>query len=616
MCGITGILSENLAIQTIIESTTSALKHRGPDNSGTYIAPGVALGHRRLSIIDLSEQSNQPMRNQEGNLVIVYNGELYNYQSLREQLRGGYDFKTNSDTEVILAAFKAWGPDCLTKFNGIFAFAIWNTDTRQLFMARDPMGVKPLFYFRAENFFLFASEMQSLLASCLIDRQLSKQGLLDFLSYQSVHEPNSMIKGAYQLMAGHYAWVSGTSFEQSKYYDICQTTYEPAPYEDVRKNVAKLFISAVEKQLVSDVPLAIFLSGGIDSTAIVAAASSVSAKPIHSYSIAFKEAKYNESNYARLVAEKYKTKHSETVVSASVFIDQIEDALNAMSTPSGDGPNTYLISKLVRQAGIKVALSGLGGDEIFAGYKNFMNYYRLNRAQDKLPVWIRQNMGNLLTHSGIYKLTKAAEILGQPSLDIEYVYPAFRRIFREKEYEELCPILRTYNDTVNLGLKLDKEALNKLPVLSRYSIAELNNYTSNVLLKDADQMSMANGLEIRVPFLDIDLVSYVLGVPDKYKLPATPKKLLTDALHPYIPHEIIDRPKMGFSFPWAVWMKNELKSFCEIRIKSLVERELFNSNEVLRLWKAFLSGDNNVPWFKIWLLIVLEHWLERNNVTV
>lgn len=616
MCGITGILSQTNPVQTIVESMTQSLQHRGPDSSGYYIQSDVALGHRRLSIIDLSEQGNQPMCDDSGTLVIVYNGELYNYQTLRDKLKAHYSFHTNSDTEVILAAFKIWGPKCLNEFNGIFAFAIWNTVTRKLFIARDHLGIKPLYYYRSENFFLFASEIRGLLASNIIDRKISRQGLVDFLSYQSVHEPSSMIKGAYQLKAGYYAWVSHNHFLQTKYHDIADIEHVSAlSYDQTKKDVSKLFFNAVGNQLVSDVPLAIFLSGGIDSSAIVAAASQISASKVNTFSISFQEKKYDESHYARFIAKKYNTEHHECVVPATIFIDQIEDALNVMSTPSGDGPNTYLISNLVRQSGIKVALSGLGGDELFAGYNHFKTYYQLNKFQDKLPNWFRQSLGNLFIKSGNRKVQKVAELFIKPTFDIAYVYPTFRRIFSVEDYIKLNPILKMYDDTVESGLLWDSEQINKLPLLSRFSVAELKNYTPNVLLEDADQMSMANSIELRVPFLDKDLVKYILAVPDKYKFPSTPKKLLVDSLSPLIPDEIVNRPKMGFSFPWDLWMKNELKEFCQQRIYSLAERGLFNSDEVVFLWKSFISGNKQTPWFKIWLLVVLEHWIERNGVS-
>ena len=614
MCGITGILSTSLPLEATARSMADAMGHRGPDASGYYIDEYVSLGHRRLAIIDLSPQGNQPMYNADGRYVIVYNGELYNYKELREKLRALYPFKTNSDTEVILAAFRQWGPHCLQDFNGIFAFAIWDTRTRKLFVARDQLGVKPFYYYRTDTSFLFASELRGLLASKVLRPTLSLQGLTDFLSYQSVHEPSSMISGTYQLKAGHYAWVTDKSFVQSRYYKGSEVVqHHDCDHQRHKQNIKDLFMQAVNRQLVSDVPLAVFLSGGIDSSAIVAAAAQSSSGTINTFSIAFEEAKYNESKYARLVADKYKTNHVECKVPATIFIDQIEDALNAMSTPSGDGPNTYLISGLVKSAGIKVALSGLGGDELFAGYPGFMYYYRLQALQSKLPGWLRQGFGSVFTNFPNRKLQKMAELFSKPDFDIAYVYPAIRRIYHKSELLRLNELLGHCHDTIEAGLLSDSKNINQLPILSRYSLAELNNYTQNVLLEDADQMSMAHSIELRVPFLDKDLVQYMLGVPDQYKYPTKPKKLLVDALTPLIPDEIVHRPKMGFTFPWELWMRNELISFCDARINRLVQRDLFNKEYVLSLWKGFLAG-KNVNWVKVWLLVVLEHWLDRNNI--
>lgn len=617
MCGITGILSTSLPLEATARSMADAMSHRGPDASGYYTDEYISLGHRRLAIIDLSPQGNQPMYNADGRYVIVYNGELYNYKELREKLRALYPFKTNSDTEVILATFRQWGPDCLQDFNGIFAFAIWDTRTRKLFVARDQLGVKPFYYYRTDTGFLFASELRGLLASKVLRPTLSLQGLTDFLSYQSVHEPSSMISGTNQLKAGHYAWVTDKSFVQTQYYTGSEVVqHHDYDHQRHTQNIKDLFMQAVNRQLVSDVPLAVFLSGGIDSSAIVAAAAQSSSGTINTFSIAFEEAKYNESKYARLVADKYKTNNVECKVPATIFIDQIEDALNAMSTPSGDGPNTYLISGLVKSAGIKVALSGLGGDELFAGYPGFMYYYRLQALQSKLPGWLRQGFGSVFANFPNRKLQKIAELFSKPDFDIAYVYPAIRRIFNKSELLSLNNLFGHCHDTIEAGLLAETKQINQLPILSRYSLAELNNYTQNVLLEDADQMSMAHSIELRVPFLDKDLVQYMLGVPDQYKYPATPKKLLVDALSPLIPAEIVHRPKMGFTFPWELWMRNELKAFCDVRINRLVQRDLFNKEYVLSLWKGFLAGNKNVNWFKVWLLVVLEHWLDRNSIKV
>lgn len=617
MCGIAGILSTSTNNRQIVESMNAMLIHRGPDGHGYYEGENVALGHRRLSIIDLSDFASQPMYSTDGNLVIVYNGELYNFKDLKERLKSHYSFKTQSDTEVILAAFKTWGQDCLKQFNGIFAFAIWNTETKKLFLARDPLGVKPLYYYRSADCVIFASGIRSIMASGLSSKKISRQGVLDFLSYQSVHEPSSMIKGIYQLKAGYFAWADLSSFKQYQYYNITESNYVPGTsYQDVKANISDLFYKSVERQMISDVPLAIFLSGGIDSTALVGAASRMSQQAIHTYSIGFKEKNYDESEYARMIAKKFGTQHHEFRVSSEIFLDQIEDALNGSTTPSGDGPNTYLISNLVKSAGIKVALSGLGGDELFAGYSNFKTYYKLKKYQDKVPVWMRQSVGRTFMHSGHRSVQKLAELLYKPSFEIAYTYPTFRRIFTEEECQRLSPNLAMYDDTVLSGLLWDRELNNKLPILSQYSVAELKNYTANVLLESSDLMSMANSIELRVPFLDIDLLKYVIGVPDVYKYPSTPKKLLVDSLADLIPNEIVNRPKMGFAFPWNVWMRNELKDFCELRIKRLAERGLFVPEEVISMWKSFLLPKSQVQWFKVWLLVVLDHWMEQNEIEV
>lgn len=618
MCGIAGVfeLGEYSNKSDSLKLMLDKLSHRGPDSEGIWEGGSIVLGHRRLSIIDLSESANQPMIDNTSNYIIVYNGELYNYKEIKELLQFDYEFKTGSDTEVILASFIKWGNKCLDYFNGIFAFAIWDKHKEELFLARDQIGIKPLFFYRDKNVFLFSSELASILKSNAFKASVNLQGLKDYLKYQSVHEPNTMVSGVYQIRAGYSMIVSKKGVFLENYWNISDlpTSTSPKTYLETTKEVNFALNKAIERQLVSDVPLSIFLSGGIDSSIVAGIASNLSSQPINTFSIGFDDKKFDESKYANLIAKNIKSNHTGLIIKPDYFMDYLPESLKALSSPSGDGPNTYLISKLVSSTGIKVALSGLGGDELFAGYPHFIKYEKVNKLHDVVPLWISQSVGNILTTTTSEKLNKIGRILSMQSSNLWDYYPISREIYTDLELKELNPLFEFTYDTVFESLFQSREKLLRFEKYSQYSIAELINYTKNVLLEDADQMSMANGLELRVPLLDIDLISLCLTIPDQYKNPKGYKKLLVDSSEYKLPQELVHRKKMGFSFPWEKWMRNELFSFCEGNMKKLSQREYFNSAVILNMWKMFLSKDPKISWVNIWLLVVFESWLENNNI--
>lgn len=629
MCGINGIHGLNdpqLAMEKIAAMNT-CMKHRGPDDEGSFVSDKIALGHRRLSIIDLSAAGHQPMQSSDGRYHIVYNGELYNYKDLRFELtrvvsntnQQAYFFKTQTDTEVIIAAYARWGSKCVNHFNGMFAFAIWDDQEKELFIARDRLGIKPLYYCFTNGVFAFASEIRSLLESELIPRQLDTNSLVDYLRYQTVHAPHTIIKGIKMLMPGHFIQVKNERITAHCYWDIAKSVNPVSngkSYETVCKDVNTLLTKAVERRLQADVPFGAFLSGGIDSSIIVGLMSKVSTEKVKTFSVIFDEGEFSEAPYSRMIAKKFNTDHHEIKLQPADFLTQLPMALKAMDHPSGDGPNTFVVSKATKQAGITMALSGLGGDELFAGYDVFKRSLELQHKKtwNALPVFLRATGGSILTKvkPGVAS-EKIAALLKEPRIDFTTFYPLSRQVLMDKQIKTLLREITPGQNSVEQRLQeLNLPGFSSL--ISQVSCSEITTYMQNVLLRDTDQMSMAHALEVRVPFIDYTLVEYVLGIPDKYKVPKSPKKLLVDAVGDLLPPEIVNRPKMGFTFPWKQWMKNELKSFCEERIRSLAKRGFFVENEILKLWKQFLNDDPRITWSRIWYLIVLENWLQENRV--
>lgn len=627
MCGIAGftvLKDSSKNYRTVISSMVNALKHRGPDAQNTWSNETTYLGHARLSIIDLSEASNQPMHSSDSRYVIVYNGELYNYKDLKLELQRvaqgtgnlPYFFKTNSDTEVVMAAYQRWGVECLNKFNGMFAFALYDTLENTLFIARDRVGIKPLYYSYNDDRLVFASEIRSILNSDFVERKLNRDAINEYFLYQTVHAPNTIIEDVKMLMPGHYMVLKNGDLHLKKYWDLNNFTSSSNDF-DYKQTCAKtkeLLFQAVERRLVADVPFGAFLSGGIDSSAVVGIMSRMSSKKVETFNVSFDESEFSEAKYAKKIAEKFETNHHEIKLSPEDFLKQLPESLDALDYPSGDGPNTYVVSKATKHAGITMALSGLGGDEVFAGYDVFKRMTEINKksylnilpsALRKIPASLMKAKNKSVAGDKIY------EVLTQAKVNVSSAYPISRKVFSDSQLEGLLKLKASNN--LNTLIKKIKET-DKDHLLSYVSALEINTYMQNILLRDTDQMSMAVALEVRVPFLDYKLLEFVLSVKDEFKYPSTPKKLLIDSLGDLLPDEVVNRPKMGFTLPWKNWMKNELKSFCEENIKSLSKRDFVNEQAILNLWQQFMKDDLRVSWSRLWHLIVLESWLTKNNI--
>ncbi|MBS2098533.1 asparagine synthase (glutamine-hydrolyzing) [Carboxylicivirga linearis] len=617
MCGINGIFSlKNIDHRTHVSHMNKAMHHRGPDDKGIWSSEHITLGHQRLSIIDLSKAGHQPMHSSDNNLTLVFNGEIYNFKEIRQELN--YSFRSDTDTEVIIAAWNQWGISCVNRFNGMFAFSLWDKRKKQLTIIRDRLGIKPLYYYFDAQNLVFSSELRALTASSLMNKEIDPSGLSDYLRYQTVQAPNTILKGIYMLEPGSCLQISLEDFKLQKQQwwsiDRCDIVV-PDNITEVHEHVRELFYNSVKRRLVADVPFGAFLSGGIDSSAVVGAMSKVSNRQVKTFNISFAEKQYSEAKYAEYIAHMHQTDHTEINLSPIDFLKELPHALNAIDHPSGDGPNTWMVSKATKEAGITMALSGLGGDELFAGYAIFARMARLDQHKYiwKIPVPLRQFAGNALQKlkPGVSS-DKLSALLNLREYDYFSQYAISRQVLLDSKVNDL---LNYELPDEHLSIQvINKLNLNKKEILTKVSISEINTYMQNVLLRDSDQMSMAHALEVRVPFLDHELVQFILSVSDRLKYPHSPKKLLVDSFPELLPDYIVNRPKMGFVFPWSRWLQKDLYELADHHIQELSKRPYFNQAEVQKLWSAFNKNNPSVTYSRIWPLVVLNHWMERNEI--
>lgn len=629
MCGIFGIVAKETRIPDgVLDRGTRALAHRGPDDEGTIVlrdtvpaAVEIGLGNRRLAILDLSPLGHQPMHDTATGNWVVFNGEIYNFRELRSELeRAGQFFASHSDTEVVLKAYALWGEACLSRFRGMFAFALWDAQRHRLFLARDPMGIKPLYYAEAGSYFLFASEVRALFSTGLIPRKVDPAGLENYLTYGSAYDPLTLIESVKSLPPGHtLVWQSGV-LTPAQYWDLHAAGGEPATSDQKAiLQIRPLLEESVRMQMVSDVPVGVFLSGGIDSSALVSILSRAGVTP-STFSIVFREADFSEAQHSRAIATKFGTDHHEIIVSQTDVLQSIPDALQAMDLPTMDGVNTYFVSRETRHAGVKVALSGLGGDELFAGYSTFRTVPRMERFSrmwNHFPAAVRKSAASWFraVTSENDQNRKLVSLLRE---DGSVLHPYFlaRMLFTP---QQRAGLLQSRDGEVSQrALASQRESLDHaclLDAINRVSYLESRCYMLNTLLRDADFMSMSQGLEVRVPLIDQVLAQTILRIPGALKLGTTPKRLLVGALDGSLPAEIVDRPKRGFTLPFEHWMRQELRAEVESvldsrRIESGPLAAFLSGREVARIWNEFLRG--RVSWSRPWSLFVLQRWSEMH----
>lgn len=622
MCGINGILnfSNKTEADEAVQRMNVALKHRGPDFHSHFSDDFAALGHARLSIIDLSSSANQPFHSSCGKFTIVFNGEIYNYQEVKKYLTekfNGIQFRTSSDTEVLLEGYIRLGQNIVHHLNGMFAFAIYDKEKKSLFAARDRTGEKPFYYAMKGNTLVFSSEMRAVLASKMIPPKLNASALYEYIQFQFIGAPNTMLEHVLQLAPGHQLLYSNNVVETSAYW---KPEIKPQVYSrnEAVQQVKSKFEEAIRLRMVADVEVGAFLSGGIDSSAIVAQMAQLSNKSLSTFSVIFGEEDFSEEIYSNAIARKYNTNHHPIKISANDFLHDIPHIVNAMDAPGGDGPNTYVVAHATRKTGIKVALSGVGGDELFAGYPVFKQVYSFHKKKllKNSPRILRKGLSSALATMKKGPATqKLKRILSEEKLNDAVFYAHSRQLFDKSFANALLKASFSGATRVeDIAVRSFQHAFGSTHLLSQVSLAEMQTYLVNVLLKDADQMTMAHALEVRAPFLDHELIELVLGINDDLKYPHSPKQLFVEAMGDLLPHDIVNRKKMGFVFPWAKWMKNELKSFCESSIRNLAARSYFNEKNVLELWNRFERNDHSVPWSRIWHLVVLEEWMKKNGV--
>ncbi|HWJ23812.1 MAG TPA: asparagine synthase (glutamine-hydrolyzing) [Gemmatimonadaceae bacterium] len=634
MCGIAGAFGGRAtgeARSRAVERISAAICHRGPDDAGSCELRGRKDGgaagtfaHRRLSILDLSPQGHQPMFDASARLSIVFNGEIYNYRELRAELAAsGATFRSGSDTEVLLEGWARHGELFLPRLRGMFAFAIWDADAGCGYLARDRFGIKPLYLAETAEGLFFASEVRGLLATGCVRRVIDRAAVGGYLAQGSVPEPLTALSGVRALPAGCVVTVAvdaerATAGEPRRFAETLRTPATPP--ETNRARAATMVRTALENSvahhLVSDVPVALFLSGGIDSSAIVALASRASDRPLRTFTITFAERGYSEAGPAAAVARRYHTEHAEVLLRGADVLAALPTALGAMDQPSLDGVNTFAVSSAVRRAGYKVVLSGLGGDELFAGYPDF------RRAQRIAALWgggavLRapaRALAALVARGGDGRAGKIALSLaaGEPA---RAAYVASRALFAGGALSALAG-RESASEAWAAGLPTPPTGLS---LLQRVSWYELSGYMRNTLLRDSDVFSMAHALELRVPFIDDAVAAASMSVDDTLKLdPGRSKPLLLDAVADLLPREVWDRPKQGFELPFARWLREELRPEVHAALTSAdrLARVGLDAAAVRAVWEGFLAARPGLSWSRPWALFTLVRWAEEQDVSV
>jgi asparagine synthase (glutamine-hydrolysing) len=631
MCGITGIMAFNLVGKFNKIHTTAAtmsLSKRGPDHQDIYTDEWVGLGHRRLSIIDTSAIAHQPMWDESKRYCIVFNGEIFNFQELRSQLEANQvSFSSHSDTEVLLKLYIHEGEHCLRKLNGFFSFCIYDKTDQTFFLARDRYGVKPMLYLFDEDKFIFSSEMKSMLQYG-IEKQLDYTSLYTYLQLNYIPAPETIFTEVKKLLPGHFIKIAGRKINIQKWYDIPydqqQAESSPVSYEDAKKKFAALLEESVQRRLIADVPLGAFLSGGVDSSVITALASKH--KPdLHTFSIGFKdEPFFDETFYAKLVAKHFKTDHTVFSLTNDDLYAHLNSILDYIDEPFADSSviNVYILSKETRKHAT-VALSGDGADELLAGYNKHAAFHRLinrgwkeNLIETLLPIW------KLLPQSRNGKLSNTARQLVRfgtgAKLSAKERYWRWAGYATETEVDRLFTVSSLQKFQHQEFEKRKASILQYLP--EHHTINDILNtdmhlVLPNDMLTKVDLMSMANGLEVRSPFLDYKLVDFAFSLPSDYKINTKiRKRIVQDTFRNILPAELYNRPKKGFEVPLLKWFRKEMKSMIvdDLLSKKIIEEQgIFNPIEIESLKKQLFSSNPGDVHARIWGLIVFQWWWKK-----
>lgn len=625
MCGIFGIVAPNVD-QSFLEKATNTLAHRGPDDAGYYLDDHAGLGHRRLSIIDVAG-SHQPIFNEDRTKCIVFNGEIYNFAELRSRLIGtGHVFATNGDTETILHAYEEWGESCVEQLRGMFAFAIWDATEQTLFLSRDRFGIKPLFYGEYQEGFCFGSEMKALLADNRFPREIDERALASYFTLSYIPGEMTIYKDIRKLLPGHnLTWRDG-KFNIRKYWDL---TFNPDRGRSEKYYIQEmmgLLRESVGSHLVSEVPLGAFLSGGIDSSTIVALMSKFSDSPVNTICMGFggEVGGYlDERGYARQVAERYGTVHREFEVLPSAE-GLIEKIVRAFDEPFADDSAipSYFVCKTAHE-NVTVALSGLGGDEVFAGYERYLGF-TVSGWFRRLPAFVREGMIRPLIEwlpertDGHYTVNHMKRFVRSSSLSPDECYLGFinkltpgirQNFFTEKEHFETH---RTFCHDLVMGYFNTTNVSESAGSLNRALFSDIKTYLPEDILAVTDRMSMQHGLEVRVPFLDHKFIEFCATIPSEMKIKWLQKKyLLKKAARELLPREVINHRKQGFVGPMTSWLKNELKPFVHDTLSepNLRKHNLLNYKTVQRILEEHFSG-KEIHDTLIWSMLIFQTWYD------
>ncbi|MCH7677738.1 asparagine synthase (glutamine-hydrolyzing) [candidate division KSB1 bacterium] len=619
MCGICGVTyfdRERNVLEHLVKSMCDVIRHRGPDDEGWITKGNYGIGMRRLSIIDLFT-GRQPISNEDDSIWIVFNGEIYNHVELRNKLiKKGHKFQTKCDTEVIVHAYEEYGEECPKKLNGMFGFAILDLKKQILFLSRDRLGIKPLYYYHDSKKFAFGSELKSILQVPNIPREVDLRALDLFLTFEYIPSPYSIFQGIRKLPPGHSLTLKDGRINIREYWDL-DFDEKDIPEGELCEQLLELFQDAVKIRLMSDVPLGAFLSGGIDSSAIVAMMSRVMDRPVKTFSIGFKEDTYNESHYAQQIANHFNTEHHVEIIEPNA-LELAEKLVGFLDEPFGDFSifPTYLVSKMARKH-VTVSLSGDGGDELFAGYDTYIAN-KAGRAYERLPRLLRNAMHPILSRipptekkKGLINRAKRfVEGMELPA-DLEHT----RWMIFLQEGEKIKLYSDDLQDTLNGSDSFEFirnyfNRVNTSDPLNRQLYVDIKSYLVDNILVKVDRMSMATSLETRVPFLDHRFVEFSATIPSRLKLQGkNTKYLFKKAMADVLPPQILNRSKEGFSIPIKNWLKEDLKPLMlEVLDQQKIKREgFFNTNYVEQLKKEHLSGKENHS-HRLWSMMVFGIW--------
>jgi len=622
MCGIAGIYhfgaSSAPVEQRLLTAMASSLIHRGPDEEGVYIDRNVGLAHRRLRIIDLSS-GRQPLSNEDGTVWISFNGEIYNYPGLRRSLEGkGHTFRTNTDTEAIVHLYEEYGERCVEQLRGMFAFAIWDATRRQLFLARDRVGIKPLYYYHDGRTFLFASEIKALLAHPAVSPTIDPCALDDYLTYLYVPGPKSIYQQIRKLQPGSTMTVSEAGCRERIYWDLSFEPRRGLTEADYAQGLVEKLRETVAVHLASDMPLGAFLSGGLDSSAVVGMMAGLIDQPVITSSIGFREAGFDELPYARAVAGRFQTRAHEKIIEASAakILDPLTWHFDEPFADSSMIP-TYYVSQAAREH-VTVCLSGDGGDENFAGYRRYRFDRMENRLRAVMPGAIREPLFGLLGRlcpkaDWLPRPFRAKTLLTNLSLSPErgffHTMSWFTPQMKRALYgETLRKTLDGYDAFSVMQPHFDRTR--GWDPLSRIQYVDIKTYLVDDILTKVDRASMAHALEVRVPLLDHEFMEYAAAIPASLKLRrGRGKHIFKQALRGLLPPDVIDRPKMGFSIPLAEWFRGELKPTFEQSLfaPDAFVNGLFNPEPIRHWWAQHQRGTRDYS-YHLWALLMLERW--------